>query len=474
MAVAPVVLDNGTGTVRCGCAGVSPLPLLLCPTVIGRPTMQATALCSVMADPQASSSSSVSLSKSSSYAPVLQGLTSVSGREDTPRRLAQLLRRAALCGEDLAAADMPGVVERTYPMRNGVIHNMNAMQAIWDYTLCERLPPLVGPSWRGTAAWRYEDGLAWLQDKRLLLSEPPNMSLRQRCELLELFFESYHLSAIQTVQQGILSLFASGTERGVVVECGEGLSHCTPVFEGFVLATAQRLVGVAGRAVTERLGQALAQQQPYRRYQDPLPTGAGRAAWSYAPQLSTPIDVLRQIKERYCYVASRKDGLEYRLTRETSALHCECVLPDGTSFRLGPERFVAAEVLFSPQEMDCECDGVATALWKSMEAADIDVRASLYANIILSGGTTLLPGFGDRLEREIKDLYWKEKRKGNQAPMERCPIRVKEPQRRQHMAYMGGALFAELSQDQPERWLSRSIYEEGGASAIIARSCGAG
>nr|CAJ2470768.1 unnamed protein product [Leishmania braziliensis] len=432
--------------------------------------MQATAPRSHLEDPPTPRlSSSLHLSKSPLYAPVLQGLTSVRDREETDPHRAQLLQTEVRCGDDLSATGVLGMAERVYPMRNGVIHNMDAMQAIWDYALCKRLPSQVGPSRGGRAEWRYEDGLAWLQDRPLQLSEPPNVSLRQRCDLLELFFEKYHFSAIQMVHQGILSLFANGAECGVVVECGEGLSHCTPVFDGCVLATAQRLVDVAGHAVTERLGQVLGQQQPHRRYQSRLPTGAGRAALSYASWLSDDIDTLRQIKERYCYVATQKNGLENRLTCETSALHCDCVLPDGTSCRLGPERFAAPEVLFNPQEMDHACDGIAVALWKSIEAADIDVRASLYDSIILSGGSTMLPGFGARLEREMKSLYLIEKLHGDQTRMVRCPIRVKEPQRRQHMVYIGGALLAELSQDQPERWISRSVYEDGGHSAIIAR-----
>lgn len=470
MAVTPVVLDNGTGNVRCGCAGVSPLPLLLCPTVLGRPKMQAATPLSRIADPPATSlSSSSHLAKSSLCAPVFKGLTAVRGLEGMHLHRAQPLEKKALCGDDLVATGALAMVEQTHPMRNGVIHNMDAMQEIWDYALCERLPALVETSGGGTARWRYEDGLEWLQERPLLLSEPPNMSLRQRCDLLELFFEKYGLSAIQTVQQGILSLFANGTERGVVVECGEGLSHCTPVFDGFVLATAQRVVGVAGRAVTERLGQVLRHQQPHRRYQRRVPTGSGTSAMSHASWLFHDMNTLQQIKERYCFVARQKNGLEDRLTRETSALHRDCVLPDGTSCRLGPERFAAPEVLFNTQEIGHESDGITTALWKSIEAADIDVRAALYENIILSGGSTLLPGFGERLQQEMKSFYLTEKLNGDPARMAWCPIRVKEPQRRQHMVYMGGALLAELSQDQPERWLSRSAYGEGGTSAIIAR-----
>lgn len=35
----------------------------------------------------------------------------------------------------------------------------------------------------------------------------------------------------------------------------------------------------------------------------------------------------------------------------------------------------------------------------------MDNRMALYQNIVLSGGTTMLPGLATRLERDIKDLY---------------------------------------------------------------------
>jgi len=35
----------------------------------------------------------------------------------------------------------------------------------------------------------------------------------------------------------------------------------------------------------------------------------------------------------------------------------------------------------------------------------MDVRKALYSNIILSGASTMFPGFSSRLENEIKDLY---------------------------------------------------------------------
>ena len=35
----------------------------------------------------------------------------------------------------------------------------------------------------------------------------------------------------------------------------------------------------------------------------------------------------------------------------------------------------------------------------------MDVRKSLYANVVLSGANTMFPGFSSRLELELKNLY---------------------------------------------------------------------
>jgi centractin len=38
----------------------------------------------------------------------------------------------------------------------------------------------------------------------------------------------------------------------------------------------------------------------------------------------------------------------------------------------------------------------------SIQKSDMDLRKMLYQNIVLSGGSTLFKGFGDRLLQEIK------------------------------------------------------------------------
>ena len=57
--------------------------------------------------------------------------------------------------------------------------------------------------------------------------------------------------------------------------------------------------------------------------------------------------------------------------------------------------------------------GIAELVFSTIQAADIDVRPSLYKHIVLSGGSTMYPGLPSRLEREIKQLYLERVLKGD-------------------------------------------------------------
>lgn len=70
--------------------------------------------------------------------------------------------------------------------------------------------------------------------------------------------------------------------------------------------------------------------------------------------------------------------------------------------QIGQARFRAPEVLFRPDLIGEECEGIHEVLMYAIEKSDMDLRKILYQNIVLSGGSTLLRGFGDRLLLELK------------------------------------------------------------------------
>ena len=51
-----------------------------------------------------------------------------------------------------------------------------------------------------------------------------------------------------------------------------------------------------------------------------------------------------------------------------------------------------------------EISGIHESTYNSIMKCDIDIRKDLYANTVLSGGTTMYPGIGDRMQKEITAL----------------------------------------------------------------------
>lgn len=44
-------------------------------------------------------------------------------------------------------------------------------------------------------------------------------------------------------------------------------------------------------------------------------------------------------------------------------------------------------------------------LFQTIQQAAVDTRSELYKHIVLSGGSSMYPGFPSRLEKEMKQLY---------------------------------------------------------------------
>ena len=84
----------------------------------------------------------------------------------------------------------------------------------------------------------------------------------------------------------------------------------------------------------------------------------------------------------------------------------------------------------------------------------------LFANIVLSGGSTMFPGIADRMQKEITAL----------APdsMVRM-IKMIAPPERKYSVWIGGSVLASLSTFQ-SMWISKEEYDESGAS-IVHRKC---
>lgn len=177
----------------------------------------------------------------------------------------------------------------------------------------------------------------------------------------------------------------TGLSSGVVVDSGDGVTHIVPVYESTVLNHLTRRLDVAGRDVTRNLIALLLRR-------------------GYALNRTADFETVRQIKEKLCYVSYDLE-LDQRLSEDTTVLVESYTLPDGRVIRVGSERFEAPECLFQPHLVDVEQPGIAEFLFNTIQAADVDIRSSLYKAIVLSGGSSMYPGLPSRMEKEIKQLW---------------------------------------------------------------------
>merc|ERR1719204_2896277 len=60
--------------------------------------------------------------------------------------------------------------------------------------------------------------------------------------------------------------------------------------------------------------------------------------------------------------------------------------------------------MFQPHLVGLETPGVHQNVVSSIMKCDAELRQQMFGNIVLSGGSTLFPGFAERLQKEVEAL----------------------------------------------------------------------
>ncbi|XP_007950126.1 actin-like protein 7A [Orycteropus afer afer] len=362
-----VVVDMGTGSFKCGFAGL-PKPTHWISSTVGKPYME----------------------------------TAKTGDN----------RKETFVGHELLSPEVR--LKLINPLHHGIIVDWDSVQDIWEYLFRQEMK--IAP-----------------EEHAVLVSDPTLSPHTNREKYAEMLFETFNMPAMHIAYQSRLSMYSYGRTSGLVVEVGHGVSYVVPIYEGYPLPSITGRLDYAGSDLTT--------------YLMSLMNNSGKHF------TEDQMGIVEDIKKKCCFAAL--DPIEEKKVPPTEHV-MQYTLPDGQDITLGQERFLCSEMFFKPSLIKSMQLGLHTQTVSCLNKCDVALKRDLMGNILLCGGSTMLSGFPNRLQKELSGMCPNDSPQVNVLP------------ERDTAVWTGGSILASLQGFQP-LWVHRFEYQEHGPFFLYRR-----
>ncbi|EGC35600.1 hypothetical protein DICPUDRAFT_78745 [Dictyostelium purpureum] len=317
-------------------------------------------------------------------------------------------------------------------LERGIVKNIEKFNKLLEYTFEDVLH--VSPN-----------------EHKIFLTERPKNPKENREKIIESLFEKYGAPSIYIGNQQVLSLYASNLTNGIVIDSGEGITSCVPVFEGYSFPNAVENINVSGIDVSNIIAKELVKENPNH--------SSIFSSFYNNESTVTNMKIIKEIKEKLSFVPIdyHKEILELQQTENQHRQSFK--LPDGKEIKLNNQILLSGDVLFNPNLVNPnENLSLVEATIQSINKCDEIIQNSLYNNIVIAGGSTLFNGFVSRLKEELLKTVPKNVKINLIAPLDR-----------DYSSWIGGSILTSHS-SMEKLYVTKNEYLENGPS-IIHKKC---
>ncbi len=273
------------------------------------------------------------------------------------------------------------------------------------------------------------------EEVSILITESPRTSRENREKLTEILFETFNVKRLHIANSSMLGLFSYGKTSGLIVDSGFNITSTVPVYEGYPLSHASIRINIGGEDLSKNL-LSMIQNNLDETYIDTK----GRI-------------LADDIKEKLGYLLLNPDDVD-----DVKDVTYE--LPDGKKIALSKELYKANEILFSPNEENEKEKGllsIKSMVIDSINKCDNEIKNDIKENICLTGGTTLLKNFPEKLKNELSESS------------EGANFNLSAEQERLFSTWIGGSIVSSLDNFQ-FMWVNKKEYTDNGKNLLVIDS----
>jgi actin-related protein 4 len=386
--------------------------------------------------------------------------------------------------------------------KEGVVEDWDTATKLWEYSITSRLTSFkqADPRTNGlnndhikeldAEMEGVEEQEKALEEHPLLMTETAWNSVKNREKSIEIAMESWGCPAFWLARNSVLAAFGAGKATALVIDVGASTASVIAIHDGLILKKSIQRSHLAGNWVSSQIRSLFDSQDPkveliphymiaakqpvdagapaqatFRKY-DTVPTESFRALEEER--------VLTEFKESVVQVWSGPGRLNTPMNGTTNKEFAKSQpgrvfeMPNGYNQMWGAERFDVTEGMWDEkatlptagETAPTKGQTIPEMVRASISAVDMDLRPHLLQNVVVTGGTTLINGFTDRLNSELMAMY-----PGTRVKIQAAGLTAE----RRFGSWIGGSILGSLGTFH-QMWISRREYEEFG-SGVVEKRC---